>query len=624
MKVRFLSLLLALVLLVAMLPAGAVTASAAGVTTASEDVIACIKELEGFRSQAYISGGQWSIGYGTSAKEGDTITREEADLALREHLEYVEAAIQKFATRYGLSLNQGQFDALACFSYNCGILWMNQTGRLRDAITKGATEEQFLFAISLWANNGASPDPGLLSRRMAEADMYLNGIYNKKSSTYTYTIFDANGGTPGTSGEDKMQGYRKSGSTDILVAAPKKSGYEFAGWYTQKNGGTKVEKLTSATAGKTLYAQYHSNGSVSEDTEEVVATGYIDCTTYVNIRKAAGTGNALVGKLVDGTKVEIYEITTVGGYKWGRISKGWICMEYVDLDEEDETDDGSYKEGTVTTNNVNVRSNAGTQYGVVTQLHSGTKVKVYQQKSVGSLNWGRIGSNQWICMAYVRLNSQDSSEETDTELSGKVSSNTALNVRSGPGTIYQRVDTMAPGSKVTVYQQKSTNGTKWGRIGTGRWVCMDYITLDGEEEDSTADDTGKVTASLLNVRSGPGTAFSSVKFLSKGTTVKIYEYKTANNLRWGRIGTSQWVCMSYVSVEGEDTSSGTGTGKVISTTYLNVRSGAGTSKPLVARLAPGTKVSILEQTKVNGTWWGKTSQGWVCMDYIDMGTSDWE
>ena len=77
--------------------------------------------------------------------------------------------------------------------------------------------------------------------------------------------------------------------------------------------------------------------------------------------------------------------------------------------------------------------------------------------------------------------------------------------------------------------------------------------------------------------------------------------------------------MSYVALDDDDTDDpDTGTGTVISTTNLNVRSGAGTSYSLVARLAPGARVSILEQTKVSGRWWGRTSQGWVCMDYIRM------
>ena len=567
MRKRILCSLLAAVMIVVMLPGLAFPASAASQMTASEDLVDFIKEHEGFRSEAYVSGGQWSIGYGTSASPGDTITREEAEEALRDHLLGVEKSLNSFITRCGLSLDQGQFDALASFTYNCGAAWMSQSGRFRTAVIKGAAESQFLFAISLWANNGALPDPVLLKRRLAEADMYLNGTYSRTNSTYTYTIFDANGGIPGSGGEDKMQGYRKNTSAEILVEDPTLAGSQFAGWYTAKDGGTKVTELTASTAGKTLYAHYKSNGSSSwesgsdvsgsDGSTKVVATGRVKCSTYVNVRKGAGTGNALVGKVTNGTKVSIYQTTTVGSYKWGRIDSGWICMAYVELD-------------------------------------------------------GSSGGS-----------------DSDETVSGKVTGATTLNVRSGPGTSYSRVDSLAKGTKVTIYERTTKAGTQWGRIGSNRWVCMSYVTLTEEDSSSstTDGDEAKVTgATTLNVRTGPGTSYNRVKYLTKGASITIYEYSTTNGQRWGRIGTNQWVCMEYVTVDGSSNSSSTGetgTGTVSCKTSLNVRTGAGTSYSLAARLAPGTTVDILEQTKVNGRWWGRTSQGWVCMDYISMSTSKW-
>ena len=100
-----------------------------------------------------------------------------------------------------------------------------------------------------------------------------------------------------------------------------------------------------------------------------------------------------------------------------------------------------------------------------------------------------------------------------------------------------------------------------------------------------------------------------------------------NGSKWGRIGTNQWVCMAYVTLDSQEGDSGggqTGTGRVISKTSLNIRSGAGIGNSLVGRYAPGDQVEILEQTRVSGAWWGRTNRGWVCMDYIQMGTSTWE
>ena len=578
MKNRFLCGLLAVCLLVAMLPATVITASA-DTRTVSENLIAVLKQLEGFSANAYVSGGQWSIGYGTAGSHGQTITEAEADKALRDHLKAVEDKLNAFDAGWNLKLTQQQFDALASLSYNVGTGWMNTSGRLRDAITGKASEDKFLFGMSLWANNGTSPDPGLLQRRMAEADIYLNGVYGKKSGTYTYTIFDANGGTAGSGGEDKMQGYRRDGSTQILVADPTLSGCTFAGWFTQRSGGTRVTALDSSTAGVTLYAQYSSNGSTgwtggtelegSDGTTAVIAQGTVKCTSYVNVRKGPGTNYTILARAVAGSQVEIYQTKWVGASQWGRMTNGWICMDYVSLSSDSQSGSGSTDtqiSGTVSGSNVNVRSGAGTGYSIVGRKNSGDVITVYERKTSGGLNWGRIGDNQWICLAYVRLENAGGTE------------------------------TPQPGSE----SNSSVSG-------------------DGT---SAVQDTGTVSSTTgLNVRSGPGTGYARIKTLSPGTVVSLYEYRTVDGVRWGRIQASQWVCMTYVQLSSQSgaESEQTGTGKVISTTVLNIRSGPGTNYSRVGQLTPGTKIEITEQTKTNGVSWGKTAQGWVCMTYVKMG-----
>ncbi|RKF24153.1 N-acetylmuramoyl-L-alanine amidase [Micromonospora globbae] len=67
--------------------------------------------------------------------------------------------------------------------------------------------------------------------------------------------------------------------------------------------------------------------------------------------------------------------------------------------------------------------------------------------------------------------------------SGTVATSGNLNVRSGPGTGYAVVDTLAPGATVSVYCQTagtSVTGpygtsTVWNRIGTNRWVSDAYV-----------------------------------------------------------------------------------------------------------------------------------------------------
>lgn len=94
-----------------------------------------------------------------------------------------------------------------------------------------------------------------------------------------------------------------------------------------------------------------------------------------------------------------------------------------------------------------------------------------------------------------------------------VKANGGLRIRSTPnGTI---VGLLQTGSKVTVYETSSN----WSRIGTNQWVCSDYL-YSTSQSSSTASQTVqkmngyitgtyKVTASVLNVRTGPGTNYSA-------------------------------------------------------------------------------------------------------------------
>lgn len=74
-----------------------------------------------------------------------------------------------------------------------------------------------------------------------------------KGKTYTVT-FDANGGTVSTTSDTVTYGKKY-----YSLPSPTRKGYKFDGWYTKKDGGTKVESDTTVTtaADHTLYAHWH-------------------------------------------------------------------------------------------------------------------------------------------------------------------------------------------------------------------------------------------------------------------------------------------------------------------------------------------------------------------------------
>lgn len=56
-----------------------------------------------------------------------------------------------------------------------------------------------------------------------------------------------------------------------------------------------------------------------------------------------------------------------------------------------------YPKGTTTTR-LNVRKGAGMGYSIVRVLEKGVQITIYEEKS----GWGRIGTNEWVCLTYVK------------------------------------------------------------------------------------------------------------------------------------------------------------------------------------------------------------------------------
>ena len=89
---------------------------------ASDVLLKSIRRFEGFRGKAYQDAkGVWTIGYGhtTQVKEGDIVTRKEAEQLLCDDLQIFENYVNSLNI---CGDNQFHFDALTDFAYNCGII----------------------------------------------------------------------------------------------------------------------------------------------------------------------------------------------------------------------------------------------------------------------------------------------------------------------------------------------------------------------------------------------------------------------------------------------------------------------------------------------------------------------
>lgn len=152
----------------------------------SQNGIELIKQFEGCRLTAYkaLSSEQYyTIGYGHYGPDvhaGMTITQEQAESMLRSDLVKYVGYVNTFLNKYGISINQNQFDALTSFTYNLGNVWVSySTFQLKTYLINGVsnyTDEQITTAFTNWNKSGGAVIDGLTRRRKAEAQLFLKGI----------------------------------------------------------------------------------------------------------------------------------------------------------------------------------------------------------------------------------------------------------------------------------------------------------------------------------------------------------------------------------------------------------------------------------------------------------------
>ena len=602
---------------------------------ASSECIRILKAEEGFSRKPYWDFTQYTVGYGTTCPSDmveyymqNGITEKEAETLLRNSLLAIERDIhRRVVEKYNLKLTQNQFDALVMFSFNCGTAWCyEETGTFHAAIVNGATGNDLIRAFALWCSAGGQIRTFLLRRRLSEANVYLNGVYNMNPpDNYCYVLYDANGGTT----SPRSQGY-DSKLTAKPFPVPTLKGYIFQGWFTAKSGGTKVTTLNASTKGLTLYAQWldkdgktpQENGATEEKPVTVTVTA-----TDVNLRKGPGTNHTRVGMVTKGDKLVITQTATGSGYLWGKSEEGWIVLQFTDYETAINNQPANPTEPATkptTAPTTTKPTTKPTTAPTVKPTTAPTAAKPTTKPTAAPT----VKPTTAPTVAPTTAPTTAPTEPEKPKVTGTVNVQDWLRVRNGPGTSYSVAGYLKPQEKVEILEQKTVGAMKWGRITQG-WISLDYVILDkvdsGNTDSSDKSQTGKVIATELLVRSGPGTTYSVVSYLTQGASVTISERKTNGALEWGKIANG-WICLSYVKFE----ESGTGntgtthpekpssavTGTVNVQEWLRVRSGPGTSYAVAGYLTPKQKITITERKTVGGMEWGRIAEGWISMDYV--------
>lgn len=182
----------------------------------------------------------------------------------------------------------------------------------------------------------------------------------------------------------------------------------------------------------------------------------------LNVRSEPSTSGRWVGSLSNRTRVDVTEVRG----KWGRISNGWICLDYA-VPISHSIQPRQYRV------NVNdsllFRSGPGQNNNVIGSFGNGTVLTINEICN----NWGKTvssGKTGWICLDYAT----PVQSQTFPPKQYVVSVNDCLRFRSGPNTNSSIIEELRNGTVLTIGE--ISNG--WGKATHNNhsgWVCMEYM-----------------------------------------------------------------------------------------------------------------------------------------------------
>ena len=356
------------------------------------------------------------------------------------------------------------------------------------------------------------------------------------------------------------------------------TGYIFAEYISFTGSNTP-----SATAAPT---QAPSNGS-----EQSAKT-----TEYVNFRSGPGTNYSSKGVIASGTTVTVTDRSNSQWYavRLANGSTGYIFAQYLKVTGTSSATptptQAPSNDGTVQaklTADVNLRRGAGTNYGVIKVIGTGTTVTV---TDASNSQWYKVklsdGTEGYLFSEYLKVTSgnidsaKPSAKPTPTPApsNGTVQAKTTsdLNVRKGPGTSYGIIKVID--MNVTVTVTEATNSS-WYKVklsdGTEGYLAAQYLKItsgdinsvkpgnSGDDNtnngnNSNAPATGeyvRVTVGL-NLRSEPNTSCKVLTVLSTGTVLNVLDRKTSG---WVHVrttgGAEGYVSAEYVTAYDPSSSS---------------------------------------------------------------------
>ena len=317
-------------------------------------------------------------------------------------------------------------------------------------------------------------------------------------------------------------------------------------------------------------------------------------TEYVNFRSGPGTNYSSKGVIASGTTVTVTDRSNSEWYavRLANGSTGYIFAQYLKVTGTSSATptQAPSNDGTVQaklTADVNLRRGAGTNYGVIKVIGTGTTVTV---TDASNSQWYKVklsdGTEGYLFSEYLKVisgnidSAKPSATPTPTPApsNGTVQAKTTsdLNVRKGPGTSYGIIKVID--MNVTVTITEATNSS-WYKVklsdGTEGYLAAQYLkitsgdinsvkpgnsgddnTNNGNNSNAPATDEYVRVTVGLNLRSEPNTSCKVLTVLSTGTVLNVLDRKTSG---WVHVrttgGAEGYVSAEYVTAYDPSSSS---------------------------------------------------------------------
>ena len=399
-------------------------------------------------------------------------------------------------------------------------------------------------------------------------------------------------------------------------------------------------RLSNGTTGY-MFSEYisMSGGSSSSGSDSVPSTESTAAkvTEYVNVRSGPGTNYTSKTVIASGTSITITDRSNAEWYavKLSNGMTGYIFSQYIQLSNDSSSDAGSVPstESTPakTTEYVNVRSGPGTNYTSKTVIASGTSITVTDRSNS---EWYAVklsnGMTGYIFSIYIELESGSSSGGGSSPSESVQARTTAgVNVRSGPGTNYSSKTVIASGTSITVTDRSNS---EWYAVklsnGMTGYIYSIYIRIESESSSGGSSGTGSTpakTTEYVNVRSGPGTNYTSKTVIASGTSITVTD---TSNPEWYAVklsnGMTGYIYSIYIELQSSSGGSTSGGVQAKTTAGVNLRRGAGTSFGVIRVVATGTTVTVTEAT--NAQWYkvklSDGTEGYIFTEYLNVISGD--